>query len=75
MSIDKPAVVLKRFSGYSWSESVHIKTFEMICSCFYWASSEYREVKSIRCWRSVFHHCEGKDSRETIRCTCQAKLN
>jgi len=50
MSVDKPTVVLKRFFGNSLSEYVHIKTFEMICGWFYWASSEHWEVKSINCW-------------------------
>ena len=76
MFINKAAVVLKHFFGNSLSESVHIKSFEMICGCFYWTSSEYSEVKSISCWgHSVFHHCEGKDSRGIIRYTYQAKLN
>ena len=76
MSIDKPTVVLKRFLENFWANSVHIKTFAIIGGCFYWASSDYWTVKSISCWGCiVFHHCEGKDSRETIRCTYQAKLN
>ena len=69
MSIDRPTVVLKRFLEILWANSVHSKTFAIICGCFYWASSEYWEVKSISCWgRIVFRHCEGKDSRETIKC-------
>jgi len=64
MSIDKSTVVLKRFLDIFWVNSVHIKTFEFICGCFYWASSEYWKVKSISCWGGiVFRHCEGKDSR------------
>jgi len=59
-----------------WANSVHIKTFAIICGCFYWASSEYWEVKSINCWDCiVFRHCEGKDSKETTRCIYHAKLN
>ena len=78
MSIDMPAVALKRFLEIIWANSVHIETFRIISGCFYWASSEYGEVKSISCWGCiVLRHCEGKDSRETIRCTgtYQAKLN
>jgi len=41
MSIDKPAVVLKRFLEILWANSVHIKTFAIISGCFYWANSEY----------------------------------
>jgi len=75
-SMNTPTVVQKRFLEILWANSVHIKTFTIICGCFYWASSEYWEVKSISCWGCiVFRHCEGKDSRETIRCTYQAKLN
>jgi len=56
--------------------SVHIKTLVIICGCFYWASSEYWEVKRIGCWGCfVFRHCERENSIETIRCTYQAKLN
>ena len=59
-----------------WANSVHIKSFSIICGCFYWARSKYWEVKSINCWGCiVFRHCQGKNSRETIRCTYQAKLN
>ena len=74
MPIDKPGVVLKRFLEILWANSDHIETFAIICWCFYWANSEYWEVKSISCWGCiVFRHCEGKDSRETIRCTYQVK--
>jgi len=76
MSIDKPTVVLKLFLEILWANLVHITTFAIVCRCFHYASSEYWEVKSISCWGCiVFRHCEGKDSRETIRCTYQAKLN
>jgi len=75
MPIDKPAVVLKLFWNF-WANSAHIKTFAIICGCSYWTSSEYWEVKSINCWDCiVFRHCEGKDSKETTRCTYRAKLN
>jgi len=77
MSIDKATVVLKRFYFLIlWVISVHIKIFAIICGWFYWASSEYWEVISISCWGCiVFHHCEGKDWRETIRRSYQAKVN
>jgi len=39
MSIDKSTVVLKRFLEILWANSVHIKTFAIICGCFNWASS------------------------------------
>ena len=76
MSIEKTTVVLKRvFLEILWANSVHIKTFTIICGYFYWASSEYWEVKSISCWGGIaFRHYEGRDSTETIRCTYQAKL-
>ena len=61
---------------FFWKFFERIKTFAMISGCFYWANSEYWEVKSISRWGCiVFRHCEGKDSWETIRCICQAKLN
>jgi len=58
-----------------WANSVHMNIFAVISGCFYWASSEYWEVKSIRCSVCiVFRHCECKNSRETIRCEYRAKL-
>jgi len=76
MSIDKPTVILKRFSGNSLSE-LCLRHYD-ICNHLWllqkWASSEYWEVKSIIYWGCiVFRHCEGEDSRETIRCTSQVK--
>ena len=76
MSIDKPTVVLKRFFGNSLSEFCsHLRHLQSWV-CFYWASSEYWEVISFSCWGCiVFRHCEGKDSRETVRCIYQATSN
>jgi len=74
MSIERPTVVLKRFFRNYLSELCS----RDICNHLWLllASSEYWEVKSISCWGCiVFHHCDGKDSKETIRCSYQAKLN
>ena len=51
MPIDKPTVVLQRFFLILWVNSVHIKTFAIICSCFYWTSSEFQ---SISCWGLLY---------------------
>jgi len=76
MSIDKPTRFLKRCFGSSLSELYLTQTFAIICGCFYWASSEYWEVKIINWWGCTeFRHCEGKQSREPTRCTYQGKLN
>ena len=72
MSIDKPAVVLKRFLEILWANFVHIKTFAVICGCFYWANSEYKKSKAsvvevVSCFATVKARIQEKQSDVHIK--------